>query len=261
MSKDLRTHLDKVRALGPHFYVEAAKELNPELEVYVLQQKLTKEGSSPVIYCPAIQYSKFPLVTNLCGSYQMMGLALDMDPGKIEQDSDEPFFEYRRRSNEPKPIKMVPTDSAPVKEVVLKGDDVDLGILPITKHAPLNSGKYITAGQMICRDPDTGILNSGMYRREVKGKDLLGTRLVRSQNAAYIARRYAELGKPMEVVTFIGHHPATLFGSSWGGSIDVNELELMGGYLGEPLEGHHGQRRAVDPVDHARLKGGLHVHY
>jgi len=70
----------------------------------------------------------------------------------------------------------------------------------------------------------------------VKGKDRLGFRAVPTNDAAYIVRRYAELGKPMEVVIFIGHHPATCLSSVSSSGIDTNELELMGGYLGEPLE-------------------------
>ena len=40
----------------------------------------------------------------------------------------------------------------------------------------------------------------------------------------------------METVIFIGHHPATCFGSAFSGGFDVDELGLMGSYLGEPLE-------------------------
>jgi 2,5-furandicarboxylate decarboxylase 1 len=40
----------------------------------------------------------------------------------------------------------------------------------------------------------------------------------------------------MEVVIFIGHHPATCLSSCYAGSIDVSELEVMGGYLGKSLE-------------------------
>ncbi len=236
MSKDLRTFLKQVRELGPEFYVEVSKKLSPELEVQVIQQKLAKEGRNPVIYCPQIEGSQLPLVTDLCGSYEMMGLAFGMDPREVAENKDKAFFEYRRRSSERRPIKMVPSSSAPVKEVVLKGKEADLGLLPITKQAVQNSGKYIPVGQMISKDPVTGALNSGIYRHEVKGKDKLGFKPTPTGHAAYIARRYADLGKPMEVVIFIGHHPATSLGSCWNGSINISELEIMGSYLGESLE-------------------------
>jgi 2,5-furandicarboxylate decarboxylase 1 len=220
--------------LGPQFYVEVTKKLSPIYEVQVIQEKLAYEKRFPVTYCPEIEGSKLPLVTCLCSSYPHVAVALDIDPMKASDD--EIFLEYPKRASETRSTKTVPASSAPVKEVVIEGKDVDLGILPVTKQAPLNSGKYITAGQLICRDPDTGILNTGIYRHMVKGKDRLGFRAVPTNDAAYIIRRYAELGKPMEVVIFIGHHPATCLGSVSSSGIDINELEVMGGYLGESLE-------------------------
>ncbi len=234
MSKDLRTYLQQVQKLGPEFYVEVTKKLSPIYEVQVIQEKLQGEDRFPVVYCPEIEGSKLPLVTCLFSSYPHVAVALDMDP--LKMSDDQVFFEYSKRAGESNATKVVAASSAPVKEVVIKGEDVDLGILPITKQAPLNSGKYISIGQLICRDPDTGILNSGIYRHEVKGKDRLGFRPVPTNHGAYIARRYAELGKPMEVVIFIGHHPATCLGSSFSGGINVNEVEIMGSFLGESLE-------------------------
>ena len=40
----------------------------------------------------------------------------------------------------------------------------------------------------------------------------------------------------MEVVIFIGHHPAVVLGALSRGSQDTNELEIMGGLLEEPLQ-------------------------
>ncbi len=234
MSKDLRQFLQVVKEAGPDFYVEVKRPLKPKIEVCVIQEKLAKEGRFPVIYCPEIEGSKLPLVTNLFGSYELLGLALDMDPKKVTKT--EILREHRRRENNLKPPQMVPASEAPVKEVVLRGKDVDLGLLPIPHHHELDSGRYITIGCMICKDPDTGIPNAGVYRHEVKGKDRLGVMIVPNHHAAHIARRYAELGKPMEVVIFIGHHPAVGIGSVVKGGLDRNELEVMGALLGEPLQ-------------------------
>jgi 2,5-furandicarboxylate decarboxylase 1 len=55
-------------------------------------------------------------------------------------------------------------------------------------------------------------------------------------HGAYIAWRYAQLGKRMEVVIFIGHHPAVILGALSRGGQDTNELEIMGGLLEEPLQ-------------------------
>jgi len=232
-NKDLRDFLEVVKKAGPDYYVEVKKPLDPYLEVGVIQHKLHKIDRDPVIYCPQIVGSKLPLVTNVFGSYELLGVALGMEPGRI--DKNKILHEYKRREADVKPTIMVPPSEAPVKEVVLRGKDADLGILPLTHHAALDSAKYITVGNMICRDPDTGIFNVGMYRHEIKGKNEFGCMFNPVHHGNLIAQRYAELGKEMEVVIFLGHHPAVLLASMFTGSKDLNELEVAGGLLGEPI--------------------------
>ena len=232
-NKNLRDFLEVVRKAGSDYYVEVEKPLHPHLEVGVIQHKLHKLGRDPVIYCPEIVGSNLPLVSNLFGSYELLGVALGMEPGKIDKSTI--LHEYRKREADLKPTVMVPASEAPVKEVKLLGEDADLGLLPITHHALLDSGKYITPGNMICRDPDTGIYNVGMYRHEVKGKNALGCMYNPVHHGNLITRRYGELGKEMEVVIFLGHHPAVGLGSMYSGPKDVDELQVMGGLLGEPL--------------------------
>ncbi len=235
MAKDLRQFLQLVKQKGSDFYAEVSKPLKPEFEVCVIQQKLAKEGRFPVIYCPEIEGSKLPLVSNLFGSYELLGLALDLDPGLVGKN--EIFQEFRRRrESDIKPPQMISASEAPVKEVILRGKDADLGLLPVVHHAQHDSGKYITIGCMVCKDPDTGIPNVGVYRHELKGKGKLGCMINPANHGAYIARRYSEMGKPMEVVIFIGHHPAVILGSLVRGDLDMNELEVMGSLLGEPLQ-------------------------
>jgi 2,5-furandicarboxylate decarboxylase 1 len=233
MSKDLRHFLERARAAGPDCYAEVKKALKPKLEPFVLQQKLLKEGRFPVVYCPQIEGSGLPLVTGLLGSYELLALALDIDP---KLDKAEIGNEFRMRAAAARPVKVVSASAAPVKEVILTGAEIDLGVLPITQHHELDSGKYVSAGFLICKDPDTGIPNAGVYRHELKGRDLLGCGLAPAHNAGYIAARHAALGKPMEVAIVIGHHPAVILGCCAEGSVGMNELEIAGGLLGEPLE-------------------------
>ena len=234
MNKDLRQFLSIVKEAGPDFYVDVKKPVNPHLEVCVLQEKLAKQGRFPVIYCPEVIGSKLPLVTDVFGSYEMLGVILGMEPKK--HTKYDILHEYRRREVNLKPMEKVPPSKAPVKDVILRGKDVDLSLLPACFHAELDSGNYITIGAMICKDPETGILNAGVYRHEVKGKDKLGCMINPTNHGAFIARRYAQLEKPMEVVLFIGHHPAVILAALHKGSQDLNELELAGALLEEPLK-------------------------
>ncbi|MBI4318667.1 MAG: UbiD family decarboxylase [Chloroflexi bacterium] len=234
MGKDLRQFLNAAREAGPEFYVEVKKPLRTELEPCVIQQKLAREGRFPVIYCPEMVGSELPLVTDLYGSREMIGLSFGLDPKKVTKADI--FQEFRRRMGATRPVQVVPASESAIKQVILKGDDVDLARLPIVRHAVLNSGKYIPIGCMVCKDPDTGIPNVGIYRHEVKGKNKLGCMINPVHHAAYIARRCAALGKPMEVAIFIGHHPAAVLGANYMGPQDVDEFEIMGGFLQESIQ-------------------------
>ncbi len=78
-----------------------------------------------------------------------------------------------KRVSDIKPPQIVSASEAPVKEVVLRNKDINLGFLPVLKHAELNSGKYMTINPCICQDPCTWISNPGVYRHKVKGRDEL----------------------------------------------------------------------------------------
>ncbi|MBI4199411.1 MAG: UbiD family decarboxylase [Chloroflexi bacterium] len=241
MAKDLRTFLEQVKQVEDSGgfkeagYQRIDRPVKPYLEVQVIQQKLARAGRYPVIYCDRVEGSDLPLASNLWGSWETLGLAVGADPAKWSERGL--FWEYEEKLHRRRPTKLVPRSRAPVKEVVLSGEDVDLGLLPIPQHAVPQGGKYITAGCMICKDPDTGIQNVGVYRHQVQGKDFLGCMINPGRDGAYIAFRHAELGRPMEVAIFLGHHPAVGTACCAHGSLGkFSELEVAGGFLGEPLE-------------------------
>ena len=233
MNKDLRTFLDEIRKLGPQHFVTVPRELDPTYEPCVIQQKLAAEKRFPVVYCEKMKGSRLPLVTNLFGSYELLGLALGIEPGTPKGAI---LKQYRERMARPVPAREVPRDRAPVKEVVLTGDAADLGLLPIVHHAENDSAKYITVGCLVVQDPDTGIPNVGIYRHEVQGKNLLGCMFNPAHHAGYIYRKYKELKRPMEAILFLGHHPAAVMGTLTRGLVGLSEFDIMGGLMGEPIE-------------------------
>jgi len=233
MNKDLRSFIGEARQLGSNFFANISKPIDPIFEPCVIQQKLAAQGRFPVIRCDKINGSNLPLVTNLFGSYELLGLALGVDPGEPKAAILQRFIE---RENNPLPTESISPKDAPVKQRVITGSAVNLNELPIIHHAEKDSGKYITVGVLVVRDPDSGVLNAGMYRHEVQGKNLLGCMFNPAHHGGYIYRRYQELKQKMEAVLFIGHHPAALIGTLCEGPIELSELEVMGGLLNEPLQ-------------------------
>jgi len=239
MSKDLRTFLDIVKPLGADYYRESIKPIDPNMELGILQYKLAKEGHNPVIYCPHIIGSKIPVVTNVLGNYELLGIALDIPAAKLRPGGREIIIrEFGERVSKFRDPINVPAQQAPVREVILKGEQADLTQLPIMRHAPLNAGKYLTASMTILKDPDTGIPNVGVYRQELKGPRRLAVAPNAWQHGGAIAKRYVDLKKPMEVAIVIGHHPACFMGAAFTrpDKRNENEFRLMGALLNEPLE-------------------------
>ena len=233
MNKDMRTVLGEARQLGRDYFASVTRPVDPMYEPSMIQQKLAAEGRYPVIRMENMNGSELPLATNMFGSYELLGLALGVDPGTPKSE-----ILHRFRSRIANPLATVPVEreDAPVKQIIHTDGGIDLNKLPIVHHAEKDSGKYISVGCLVVRDPDTGILNVGMYRHELQGTDRLGCMFNPAHHAGYIYRRCRELGKRMEAVLFIGHHPAAILGTLVHGAMDVDEFELMGALMDEPLE-------------------------
>ncbi|MGA8356761.1 MAG: UbiD family decarboxylase, partial [Xanthobacteraceae bacterium] len=64
--------------------------------------------------------------------------------------------------------------TGPVKENIVKGDDIDLLELPVPQWNRADGGRYImTYGGVVTKDPDSGVMNVGIYRGMVGGKNLI----------------------------------------------------------------------------------------
>lgn len=89
----------------------------------------------------------------------------------------------------------------------------------------------------IVRDPETGLINCGVYRQMVKSKNELSMRMAEATYGYDLYHKAWKEGKTLETVTFVGHHPACIFGGlSRKFGAGINELDVSGGIAGEPLE-------------------------
>ena len=69
-------------------------------------------------------------------------------------------------------LKSTVSPTGPVKEVVLRGEDVDLSTLPTPLWHELDGGRYIaTTAGVVTIDPQTGAHNMGQYRSMIIDKN------------------------------------------------------------------------------------------
>lgn len=232
MAQDLRTYLDQLLAKHPEHLKIVEDEIDPEFEATAIVDKIENDPNYPgfpAVLFRHIKGSQVPLLLNLHGSYERIALAIGSDVHGMVDD-------YARREGRQIPTTEVPSEQAPVHEVVLTGSDIDIGDLPFLVHQELDAGKYITSAATFSRDPDTGRLNAGIFRHQVQGARQVGFMTNPAHHTSYILRNLRDQGKKMEVALVIGHHPAMLMAAVSKLPGIGGELEVMGGLLDESVE-------------------------
>lgn len=132
-------------------------------------------------------------------------------------------------------------EKALCKQVVLRGDDIDLTKYAFIKTNPVDAGRYVNTGSVFMHDPVMGG-NFGTYRCELKGPRLLGLNPEPNQTGWKMlmdARKRGE--KTAKVSIALGQDPVVWFISGTRvanrmGNTPVDELAVAGGFRGKPVE-------------------------
>ncbi|TDA63983.1 MAG: UbiD family decarboxylase [Clostridia bacterium] len=142
--------------------------------------------------------------------------------------------EMRRRLQRPMPP--VEVDDGPVKEHKLVGPEVNLLEFPVPKWHFRDGGRYInTWCCVITRDPETGVLNAGLYRGQILDRNKIGVLLVGFQHWGIHFAKYRHLNRPMPVAIAYGLDPVMVPVAA-SPVQNVCEFDIMGGLRGEPVE-------------------------
>ena len=134
------------------------------------------------------------------------------------------------------PVK-IDKSKAPVKEVIVKGEDIDLYKFPWFKNNPGDVAQYVNTGAVIMVDPELG-RNVGTYRCQVKGKNKIGVNPEYRQHGWEFMMRAMKRGeKVMQAAIVIGVDPITWsMSSSKLADLGEDELALAGGFRDKPVE-------------------------
>jgi 2,5-furandicarboxylate decarboxylase 1 len=144
-------------------------------------------------------------------------------------------IEERLKQGLTSPIAPERVASSPAREIVMKGDDVDLYKLPIPMSSIYDGGPMITAGVVMARDPEYGI-NTGIYRFMVKEKNLTGIDIVTPNNMRLFVQRALEANKPLPISISIGTHPIELLGAGFKAPLGTDEMAIAGGIRGRAVQ-------------------------
>lgn len=167
------------------------------------------------------------LVSSVAGSRRRLATAFGASIDTV-------WKEYLKRLESPQPVIDVPSGEAPVHEVIIQGDDVDLSKLPFHPQHELDGSTYITSAIDYSIDPETGRTNVGTRRLSLRNRREAGTNLTHPTDLKRIYSRAAARGERLPLSFAVGSHPLDFMASTARMS-SADEVTLVGTLRGEPV--------------------------
>ena len=135
----------------------------------------------------------------------------------------------------------IPRERALCKQVVLRGDAIDLTKFAFIQTNPSDAGRYVNTGSVFMHDPVMGG-NYGTYRCQLKGPRLLGLNPEPNQTGWKMLTAARKRGESVAKVSIaLGQDPVVWFISGTRvanriGDNPVDELALAGGFRGKAVD-------------------------
>lgn len=209
-------------------------ELSVIHEITALQYALEAAGRRPVVHVerprlPDGRISDIGVVCNLTASRALTARALGID------DHRQAGRTFSARTAAPIPPVVVSRADAPVQEIVIDGDQVDLTQLPVLHQHVMDPGRYLTAAHATTYDLDSGVDNTGIQRCWIKGPRTMSWYPYPSSHNYRNLRKFWDRGEDCPVVFWIGHHPAVSVGTQAKVPYPSSHWAAAGGLVGEAL--------------------------
>ena len=225
--KDLRDFIAQLEAMGELKRISV--EVDPHLEITEICDRTLKAGG-PALLFEKVKGSEIPLLGNLFGTPRRVALGMgeesvdalremgkllaalkEPEPPSGMKDAWEKLPLYRKVLDmAPKAIR-----NPPCQEVVLEGEQIDLGSIPVQTCWPDDAAPLITWGLVVTRGPEKPRQNLGIYRMQVIGRNRVIMRWLSHRGGALDFRDWqkAHPGEPFPVAVALGADPATILGA------------------------------------------------
>jgi 4-hydroxy-3-polyprenylbenzoate decarboxylase len=230
--RSLKEFVDKLEEINDLKRIKV--EVDWKDEISAIGKEAVTRNSPALIFENIRDYKKKAgrkVALNLLSGWQRMALAFGLPK---ETGPRELLNIYRDRIKHP--IKPILVSTGPCKEVIKKGDDVNIFDFPIIKINPDDGGRYSVWQCCITKDPETGWINVGMYNSMLYERNIISVSPVRTQHMAIHARKYQGINKPMPYAIAIGCEPLTAIVGCAPFKPGVNEFDMAGALRGEPVE-------------------------
>ena len=143
------------------------------------------------------------------------------------------------RSLSAKGIAPEVVSTGPARDVVHQENVDILAHVPALLHAPGDAGRFITAGVVVARHPDTGVYNASYHRLQVLGGNRLAIRLDLGRHLRSAFEAAQAVGEPLPISVAVGADLSLMYAAATMGSQmpeDKDELSAAGAMQGAPLQ-------------------------
>ena len=227
MNQDLRSFVQDFETAFPQDVIRISDPISLEYQIMALVLEYERRRRFPLLIFENIQGHKIPVVCNVMAGRRYLACAMGVDESDLTE-------EYSRRLNSyPDPVMM---EAPPFHEVVLEGEAADLGVLPIPTYFPGDGGAYLTAGMIVARHPETGVVTEGFHRLQVKGPRKMGCSLHSRRRMFAYQQAYEERGLDMPAAICLGLHPIIGMGSLSYPPPEISKFQACGGLFQEPMQ-------------------------
>lgn len=197
-----------------------------EQEIDLADMAARMDGNEKAVLFRQAGPERAEVIGSMTGGRRRMAKAFGVAPGDL-------LAEVNRRLATPQDIVELESADAPVHQVVLTGDDVDLTKLPVHLQHEFDGGPYISASLDYVVNPENGWTNTGARRLMLRGKTETGIDLVAPSDLKAIYEKSAAKGERLPVAFTVGAHPCDHVAAVM--RLPVDELDLVAQLRGATL--------------------------
>jgi len=226
--QDNREFIRRCEASGD--LVRIRRQVDWDLEAAAVTRRACETGGPACLFEDIKDYpAGYRILGGPLATYRRVAIAMGLP---ADTPMSEIFAEYERR--EKSPIPPVSVSEAPCQEIVMRGDNIDLFQLPAPMIHEGDGGRYLVSwGFTVCRNPETGWTNWGMYRFMLLDEGHLSGQPTPMSNFARIFKeQYQSKGRAMPVAIVIGADPLSSIASTAGYRAGESEADYAGALHG-----------------------------
>lgn len=246
MAHDLPSFLSELDRTGE--LVRVREAVSKQLEITEIADRMIKKAGPALLFENVRENPDVPVAIGLYGSHSRLARALHDTPENIASRIETliqtrpsgGLFQLAKLG-----LSMLPTiqslgvkhvKSGPCKDVILKGDDVDLSQLPVLTCWPQDGGPFVTLPMVFTHNPNTGRRNVGMYRVQIFDERTTGMHWQIHKGGAQHGREAGAKQQPIQAAVALGGDPCLPFCALAPLPEEIDEMLFAGFLRGKPVE-------------------------